>query len=342
MLWQTTTINDEIKIPYAPAMPGLIFRHFRGDSDFPRMVAVIAASAKADQIERVDSVEVIKQNYANLKNCDPATEMIMAEVDSEVVGYARCWWELEIAGAYSYRHFGFLKPAWRRKGIGASMLGFVQARLKEIAAGHTRTLPPHLHSVASDTETAAHTLLTGDGYLPATYEATMTRPDLENIPDRRLPANIEVRPVTPALYRQIWEAEREAFRDHWGDSEMGEEDYNMFLWEAERYDPSLWRVAWQGDEVVGMVRSFINVEENAEFNRQRGWTESISVRKAWRRMGIASALIALSLHAIKERGMTEAGLGVHTENPNGAFQVYEGMGFRVAKMQTVYRKPLEL
>ncbi len=334
--------NDHIQLSSAPAVPGLIFRRFRGESDYPAMVEVVAASARADKIERVDNVERVAQTYANLKNCNPATDMIFAEVNGEVIGYCRGWWEHEVAGAHSYRHVGFLKPAWRRKGIGSAMLGFIQRRLCEIAAAHPHSEPSHLQGLAGDGEEGAHHLLRNDGYAPVTYDAIMVRPDLDAIPDLGLPEGVEVRPVTPEQYRSIWEAEREAFLDHWGDSPMTEEDYQMFLYGAREFDPSLWRVAWQGDQVVGMVRSFVNEAENAEFKRRRGWTENISVRKPWRRLGIARALIALSLQAIKERGMQEAALGVHTENPNGAFQLYESMGFRVVKTQTFYRKPLEL
>lgn len=81
-------------------------------------------------------------------------------------------------------------------------------------------------------------------------------------------------------------------------------------------------------------------DKNKEFGRRRGYTEFISVRKPWRRRGIARALLCLSLHALKERGMEEADLGVHTDNPNRAFRLYESVGFRTIKMHTVYRKPL--
>ena len=69
------------------------------------------------------------------------------------------------------------------------------------------------------------------------------------------------------------------------------------------FDPSLWRVAWDGDDVVGMVRSFINAGENAEYERKRGYTQYISVRRPWRRRGIARALLVMGLHALKERGV---------------------------------------
>jgi mycothiol synthase len=51
-------------------------------------------------------------------------------------------------------------------------------------------------------------------------------------------------------------------------------------------------------------------------------------------------LIAQSLAALKERGMTEAGLGVDSENISGALQLYEFMGYQVVKRSVVYRKDM--
>jgi ribosomal protein S18 acetylase RimI-like enzyme len=90
-----------------------------------------------------------------------------------------------------------------------------------------------------------------------------------------------------------------------------------------------------------MVRNFIDKEQNARFNRLRGYTENISVRRPWRKRGLARALIARSFHVLKAQGMTEAALGVDTENPSGALHLYESMGFRVVKSSASYRKPLE-
>jgi ribosomal protein S18 acetylase RimI-like enzyme len=105
-------------------------------------------------------------------------------------------------------------------------------------------------------------------------------------------------------------------------------------------DTSLWRVAWDGDEVAGQVRSFINAEENERFHRKRGYTEHISVRRPWRRRGLARALIAASFPLLRARGMTEAGLGVDTQNVSGALGVYEKCGFRPISRSTIYRRPL--
>jgi ribosomal protein S18 acetylase RimI-like enzyme len=89
-----------------------------------------------------------------------------------------------------------------------------------------------------------------------------------------------------------------------------------------------------------MVLNYINQEENAHFGRLRGYTEDIAVRRPWRRRGLARALIAQSLAALKQRGMTAAALGVDAENPTGALRLYESLGFRPFKRWTTFRRPL--
>jgi mycothiol synthase len=160
---------------------------------------------------------------------------------------------------------------------------------------------------------------------------------LENIPVAPMPAGLEVRSVIPEHYQPIHQASLDAFRDHWGFSENHEPTIEQWL-EDPNFDPSLWRVGWDGDQVAGMVRSFIDRKENEEYNRKRGWTEDICVRRPWRRRGLARSLLVQSLHAIKERGMTEAALGVDTQNPTGALRLYESVGFRPVKRFTAYQK----
>jgi hypothetical protein len=40
--------------------------------------------------------------------------------------------------------------------------------------------------------------------------------------------------------------------------------------------------------------------------------------------------------------MDDASLGVHMDNPNKAYVLYESVGFRVVKLHSDYRKPMEL
>ena len=177
------------------------------------------------------------------------------------------------------------------------------------------------------------------GFEPFTYSAEMVRHSVDNLPDHRLPDGLEIRTVNDDQLRTIWKAEAEAFRDHWGYVEPTEDSYASWL--AFPYnDPTLWKVAWDDEDVAGQVRSFIDTAQNDEYSRQRGYTESISTTRGWRSRGVAKALIVESIRELAARGMTEVALGVHTENPNGAFDLYAGLGYEVVSRSTTYRKPL--
>ncbi len=49
-----------------------------------------------------------------------------------------------------------------------------------------------------------------------------------------------------------------------------------------------------------------------------------------------------SLEMFKKMGMNEAMLGVDTQNPNGAFDLYEKCGFRSMTKSIIYEKALML
>ena len=342
----TQSVVDTIIIPpAAPDIPGLRFRGFRGEVDYPNMLAVINASKSADQIERSDTLEAIANNYAHLTNSDPYQDMIFAEVYGEVVGYGRVEWHLNDEGQWIGFHFAFLHPAWRRMGIGTAMLRYQEQRLRQIAdrllaeGVITADMPRLFETFASDTEIGREALLQKEGYGGVRFEHLMSRPLSEPIEITPIREGLEVRQVSPEQVRAVWEAANEAFRDHWGYIEPSEEEYQRFL-EDPITDPSLWMVAWDGDQVAGSVQNFLDRNENEEYQRKRGYTEGISVRRPYRKLGLATALLTRSLQMFKDMEMEEAALGVDSQNLSGAFRVYERVGFRVYKCQTIYRKPL--
>jgi len=321
-----------------PVRSRIRYRGFEGESDYPKMLAVINAAKLADGDDRFDTVEDIAATYRHLDNCDPYSDMRLAEVDGNVVAYSRVWWGEELSGTRVYSHFCFIDPAWRNQGVGGSLLDWNMGRLVEIGADHP-VGNKLLDTFSIQTDPIAAHLLEGRGYRAVTYGAEMVRPDLDDIPEVELPEGLEMRPVTEDHLRPIWEADQEAFRDHWGYQASTENRWQEFL-DFPHTDTTLWKVAWSDEGVAGQVRSFINLGENAEYGRKRGYTESISTARSHRRRGVARALLAASLEELRRRGMEQAALGVHTENPNGAFTLYESMGFVVTKLFATYRRPL--
>jgi GNAT superfamily N-acetyltransferase len=269
--------------------------------------------------------------------------MLMAEVDGQLVGFARVWWWVNDAGERLYAVSGQVHPQWRGRGIGRVMLLWEERRVREIAAAHPSDELRYLQAFVLEIQQRRLAMLKRAGYEPVRYGFMMVRPELADVPDEwPLPEGLEVRPVLPEDRRAIWEALNEAFRDHWGHRPSTEEDYQGWLnWPDAQ--PQLWQVAWdaQSNQVAGMVLNSIFANENERFGLKRGWTDPICVRRPWRRRGLARALIMRSLKLLRDQGMTEAALGVDAENPNKALHLYESCGYRPVKRSLVMRKVLD-
>jgi ribosomal protein S18 acetylase RimI-like enzyme len=210
--------------------------------------------------------------------------------------------------------------------------------LRSIAAGHEGVAPKYFGSEGIESDPGNTTLLRNDGYEAARYFYDMVAPSLDGIVAPPMPEGIETRPVTRDQYRTIWDAMAEAFRDHWGEAEWVEEDWERWAADPDNEDPRFWRVGWDGDQVAGAIATTVPVEENERYGRSRVYVASVSVRRPWRRRGLARALLASSLVAAREAGYTSASLGVDTNSPTGATDLYRSLGFEPEKTFIAWRK----
>jgi ribosomal protein S18 acetylase RimI-like enzyme len=316
-------------------------RPYAGPADHLAMAGLVNNWHEAIGLLEHATVADVNNSYAHLNNCDPAADMVMVDgPDGTLAGYIRVEWA-DVAGEPTrYWTVPHIDPAHRDTALWPRLAEAAIERNLVIAADHHSETGKVLEGF-SDRDRAPDI---GDryealGFDIETYGASMSRTLEGDLPTHRLPDGLEMRPVTEEQLRQIWEADTEAFRDHWGWAEPTENDYQWFVDNPHR-DISLWRVAWDGDEVAGQVKSYINHEENGVLDRRRGYTEFISTGRRWRKQGVASALICASFEALRDAGMTEAALGVHAENPTGAFHLYESLGFEVESMWLTWQRPI--
>ncbi len=315
------------------------FRHYADKEDLRGIVDVFNRCKEADGIDGTMSLEDLEKRWSRLQNCDLGEDVLMVESEGNIVGYGRHSWAKETSGITRYWFMTQLVPELRHSGIREAMVRYLEGHIIKQSETH-----PDGEKVFEtdfmETETHARGICEALGYKIVRYGAEMIRPDLENIPELELPEDVELRPVLPEHYRQIFDTHINAFRDSWGFAEMDwDKVYENFI-NGKAFQPQLWQIAWHGDDVVGQVKPYIIKEENEEYNRKRGYVEFISTAEPWRGRGIASALIAKALQRVKEEGMTEAALGVDTENIHGAMKLYEKMGFRKHRLGMVCRKPV--
>ena len=90
------------------------------------------------------------------------------------------------------------------------------------------------------------------------------------------------------------------------------------------------------------VTGFLGKKETNERHGQReGWIQDLGVRRAWRKRGVASALLCQSMRAFKAAGLDYAMLGVDTENPTCALRLYERLGFAQVKRFINFEKRVD-
>ena len=334
----TTSVDREVDLPGAPPIAGLQFRTFHPDRDYEGLVALIREAHLADGVDWIPTVENLRTEHEHGGEFDPRRDLLLALVDDTVVGASETNVRTRELGP-SHHVEGWVSPAFRRHGLGRALLHWAEARAREVALVDGRTGERSLGSWPDEAQAGAVALYESEGYAIVRYGFMMVRDLTEPIPELPLPDGLEVRPVEPADHRRIWDADVEAFRDHWDPGERTDADFEGWFASPE-LDTGLWRVAWDGDEVAGSVMNFIYPAENETLGKQRGWLDHVSVRRPWRRRGLASALIAASMRALRDVGMTDAALGVDAENPSGALRVYENLGFRRTRTGVAYRKAM--
>jgi mycothiol synthase len=326
-----------IQLSDAPSIPGLRLRRIERPVDDAAIAALTNAGFAADGVEYRVSAAQLGTWLDHPSRMDPGEDLLMAEVNGSLVAYAEGGWEEDNDGGRNYSTWGQVLPAWRRRGLGTALLHWVETRQRTVASAHPADGERRLQSWAEEGEVGRIALLEANGYSVARYGFEMERPTLDDLPDLALPPGIDIRPAREPDLRSVWELEVEVFRDHWGAIDGSEDAFERMRADPTR-DIGLWVVAWHGDQIVGQVLNRINAQANAELGRRRGRVNSVGVRAAWRRQGIARAMVAASLRVLRDAGMTSASLGVDAENPHGALGVYESVGFRVARRDRVYRK----
>jgi len=115
----------------------------------------------------------------------------------------------------------------------------------------------------------------------------------------------------------------EAFADHWDHHPEPFERWVEDLTEGPDYDPALWRLAWEGEQLVGVLAAAVLDDS--------GWVSLLGVRADARGRGIAAALLRDAFAGFAARGTRNALLVVDSANSTGATQLYESVGMSVVK-----------
>ena len=228
---------------------------------------------------------------------------------------------------------GYVHPDFKGRGIGTALLRIMEQRARDEMTLAEPNVRVSLRSIIDNRDPASHELHKNEGYQPLRYhwrmEIVLNHPPAEP----KFPVGIELRPFIKGEHDvAVWQAQNESFRDHWGSHEVTLEEWQHSRFGDPEFDPSLWAIAWDGNEVAGF-----------SLNRYRmgiGWIRTLGVRRPWRKRGLGEALLLHSFGEFYKRGTTTIGLGVDAQNPTGATHLYQKVGMGAASEFLTYEKEL--
>ena len=224
-------------------------------------------------------------------------------------------------------------PEYTGQGLGSYLLKRIEERAEKHVPLAAQGMRVTLNTGAASVNTAAKQLIERAGFQPIRHFWRMEIEMNEAPPAPEWAEGITVRAMRPGEEHAVFEVDDEAFEDHWGHMTTPYEDWEHWMVKRDRFDPSLWFLAFEGDKMAGI--SLCQREEG-----DMGWVNTLGVLRPWRRKGVGMALLLHSFGEFYRRGWRKAGLGVDAESLTGATRLYERAGMHVARQFDSYQKEL--
>ena len=199
------------------------------------------------------------------------------------------------------------------------------------AESHARQ---HLRAVAGDEDEVAAEALRRFGFEPIRYGFRMMIELSHEVPEPEWPDGFSVRPFRPGEERRFYEAHEQAFADTWEFTAEPFEDWAHWFTAPAFFSPEHWFAVESPDGELAAI-AMCRVSETIE---DCGWVRILGVLPAFRRRGLARALLQHVFRHFAALGLKRVGLGVDGESPTGAVALYEGAGMHVAWRNVTYER----
>ncbi len=294
--------------------------------DLSAVVRLLKDCDAHDYGEAEETEETIRDHWRPMTLADEAR--IVLDSEGTIVGYA----DQGKRNPVRLPGYACVHPDHRERGIGSALTDWVEARAALRAQDAPEGARVRLQFGMARENEAAIDLLSDRGYAFARGFQRMVI-ELDSQPPVPVwPAGVDIRQYVKGPDDEpTWNAVEEAFEDHWGNVRASFEEWSH-IYARESFDASLWFLAVEGDEIAGA-----SLCSNRD---DMGWVGSLSVRRPWRRQGLAIALLHHTFAEFYRRGQKTIGLGVDSSSLTGATRVYERVGMHADQHGIVYMKVL--
>ncbi len=304
--------------------------------DVPAILTIINDCAIAETGAAIQTADEIRSELQT-PGFDLATDTLAVVMPGgQFAGYAE-YWNLQEPQVRPYL-FGRVHPDFRQRGIGTFLLRWGEERTAPDVVATPNDVQFTLRAGVNTKNAVAQTLFEAEGYHHARSFYRMVIEMDAPPPAPVWPEGITVRVMTPTRenHRIVHATIEDAFSDHWGYLPVTFDKYMHWVENDPDFDPSLWFIAYDGDEIAGICLCRPHITEDPAM----GWVDDLGVRRPWRRRGLGLALLQHAFGEFWRRGQRKVGLGVDASSLTGATRLYERAGMHVARQYDHYCKVL--
>ncbi|MDF5735708.1 MULTISPECIES: GNAT family N-acetyltransferase [unclassified Nostoc] len=306
-------------------MISLTIRSYEGETDLQSISDLLKACEAVDKLNQEPSVSELRQ-----ASDDPSLDKVRdirlwEDPDGKLIGIGHLGISRSdeaIDGSLSCR----VHPSARSGNLERQIITWGEERMREVQ--QDQGVHVKLRASARDDKAGFIALLESSGFKSERCLLTMTRSLKEPITEPQLPANFTLRQVRDQQDAEAWvEMYNQSLIDDCNHHPLTVEHYK-YLRSHPTYRPDLDLVAIAPDGTfAGCCECAINPDSNTRTGHNEGWVSQLGTRRGFRRIGLGRAMLLSGMRQLQAAGADMAKLSVYFNNPNGALQLYESVGF---------------
>ena len=307
-------------------MKDITIRNYRMN-DFERYARLLKETEALDRSGRYISNPGLAEELSR-PNYFPETDLFVAEIDTEIIGYISVTLEPGIGRALLDCQ---VHPRHRRKGTARKLFTHAVRRARDSGVGVSQISIP-------ETNAAARSLVThlGFGYIRRFLELKL---NIYNTPIQDVNYGpFLCRSLLPGEEELLTKLQNTSFVGTWGFNPNTNEEivYQLNRRGCSREDV---RLIFQADNPVGYCWTMVNSEANALRGEKKGKIHMLGVDPDYRNKNIGKLALLAGLSFLKHREIQSVELTVDGENLP-ARRLYDSQGFEVRSVTQWYEKGL--
>jgi mycothiol synthase len=324
-------------------MPALYTWRAATAADLPALHALKTAVFQADGEPSVPPLADLQRQFDDLW-CPPAfnTRLAVTRLGA-VLAYGRVSVPPAPASAARAYLAAEVHPAHRAEGLEDALLAWLVARgracLNDLAAAGF-TGPRQLCAWASNHLTGRVAALRRHGFQPNFSVVRLRRSLRQPLPELPLPAGLTLTAYAPEWDEKLRVFQNEIFAEDPAQDQISRADWQTYYIENSAARLDLTFLIHAGPQVVAYSINRVFAAENTRPGQTTGWIHTLGTHPDWRRRGLASHLLAVSLAAFRAAGLDHATLEAYAGGPLSARGLYERLGFVAFQTSTEFAQDL--